>query len=98
MKEIRNYKNIRRKPELFGFSPNAFYLFVGVLAVSLMTLTTGFSWLKILIIICINVINLIFTKLIVSNDHLMRKVFNEKFPSQISALTRNTKNNKTTRK
>ena len=88
MKEIRNYKNIRRKPQIHGFSPNAFYLFIGVAGISLMTLTTGFSWVKIICILIINALNLVFTKLVMSNDHLMKTIFNEKFPKEISALTR----------
>lgn len=88
MKEIRNYKNIRRKPQIHGFSPNAFYLFIGIAGISLMTLTTGFSWVKIICILIINALNLVFTKLIMSNNHLMKKLFNEKFPKEISSLTR----------
>jgi len=88
MKEIRNYKNIRRKPQIHGFSPNAFYLFIAVAGISLMTLTTGFSWIKIISILIINGLSLVFTKLVMSNDHLMKKLFNEKFPKEISPLTR----------
>ena len=94
MKEIRNYKNIRRKPELFGFSPNAFYLFVAIAGISLLTLTTGFSWTKLIVILIFNGISLVFTKVVVSNDKLMKKIFNEKFPTEISALTRNKKKQK----
>lgn len=88
MKEIRNYKNIRRKPEIHGFSPNAFYLFVVIAGVSLLTLTAGFSWVKIICILIINSLSLVFTKLVVSNEQLMKKIFNEKFPKEISSLTR----------
>jgi len=92
MKEIRNYKNIRRKPEIHGFSPNAFYLFLAIAGVSLLTLTTGFSWMKIIFILIINGLSLVFTKLVMSNDRLMKKLLNEKFPTEISSLTRkNTK-------
>jgi len=88
MKEIRNYKNIRRKPQIHGFSPNAFYLFIGIAGICLMTLTTGFSWVKIICILIINALNLVFTKLVMSNDLIMKKLFNEKFPKEISPLTR----------
>lgn len=88
MKEIRNYKNIRRKPQIHGFSPNAFYLFVAIGCFSLLTLTSGFSWIKIICILIINGLSLVFTKLVMSNDHLMKKLFNEKFPKEISSLTR----------
>lgn len=88
MKEIRNYKNIRRKPQIHGFSPNAFYLFIAIVGISLLILTTGFSWIKIICILIINALSLVFTKLVMSNDHLMKKIFNEKFPKEISPLTR----------
>lgn len=88
MKEIRNYKNIRRKPQIHGFSPNAFYLFIGIAGMSLMTLTMGFTWVKIICILIINALSLVFTKLVMSNDHIMKKLFNEKFPKEISPLTR----------
>lgn len=92
MKEIRNYKNIRRKPEIHGFTPNAFYLFLAIAGVSLLTLTTGFSWIKIICILVVNGLSLVFTKLVISNESLMNKLFNEKFPTEISSLTRkNTK-------
>lgn len=89
MKEIRNYKNIRREPQIHGFSPNAFYLFIAALLVSLMVLTTGFSWIKVICILVFNAINLVFTKLIMSNENFIRKFLNEKFPKEISPLTRN---------
>lgn len=89
MKEIRNYKNIRRKPQIQGFSPNAFYLFITILGISLMILTTGFSWVKVICILIINAISLVFTKLVMSNDNLLKKFLNEKFPKEISPMTRN---------
>lgn len=92
MKEIRNYKNIRRKPQIHGFTPNAFYLFIAIAGLSLMVLITGFSWIKIVCILIINSLSLIFTKLIMSNDQLLKKFLNDKFPTEISSLTRNKKN------
>ncbi|MRM84277.1 hypothetical protein [Riemerella anatipestifer] len=88
MKTIRNYKHIRRKPDIYGFSPNGFYLFSALAIMSLLTLSGGFSFKKLIIILLFNSINLVVTKLIISNDKILRKILDEKFPTEISHLNR----------
>ena len=88
MKEIRNYKNIRRKPEIYGFTPNGFYTFVAVAILSLAIFFGGFTLFKLIIVAIINGISIVFTKLIMSNDNLLKRLFNEKFPKEISSLTK----------
>lgn len=88
MKEIRNYKNIRRKPQIHGFSPIAFYIFTAGLLLSLLTLSGGFTFAKLVGILIFNAISYIITRLVISNDILMKKLLDEKFPKEISHLTR----------
>lgn len=88
MREIRNYKNIRRKPEIHGFSPSGFYIFTGGLLLSLLTLSGGITFSKLINVFIFNAISLVITKLVLSNDRLIKKVLNEKFPKEISHLTR----------
>lgn len=88
MKEIRNYKNIRRKPTIYGFTPNAFYIFTGLTLLSLLTLSSGFSFRKLIGVLVFIVIVYILTKLVLSNDKLLKKLLDEKFPLEISHLTR----------
>lgn len=90
MKEIRNYKNIRRKPQIMGFSPNGFYIFMGVLLISLFVFSTGFSFKKAMLVVGINFISAIITKIFISNKDLIRKIVDEKFPKEISSVTRKT--------
>lgn len=94
MKEIRNYKHIRKKPEVHGLSINSFYLFSAIFIISILSLTTGFTIKKAIIVGIINAINLAVNKLILSNDKLLKRMLDEKFPSEISHLTRNFRNKK----
>lgn len=91
MKEIRNYKNIRRKPQIWGFTPTGFYIFVGIAALSLFSFAVSFSLVHLIIVVAINVLSLIVTKLFISNEHMMKRLLNEKFPTEISDLTRSKK-------
>lgn|GEM_PF-2792295 len=91
MKEIRNYKNIRRKPQIWGFTPEAFYLAMGIAIVSLVILATTFTWTKLIIVAVINLCSVILTKIFMSNNDFLRKMLDEKFPDEISPLTRNFK-------
>ncbi len=88
MKEIRNYKNIRRKPKIFGFTPMSFIIFCMVALLSLSLFLVGFSWVKLLIVIFINFISLIVNRIVMGEDNPVSSMFDEKFPEEISSLTK----------
>ena len=92
MKEIRNYKNIRRKPEIYGFTPNGFYTFVAIAILSLAIFFGGFTLFKLIIVAIINGISIVFTKLIMSNDNLLKRLFNENWKNVIIELSNNDEN------
>lgn len=92
MKEIRNYKNIRRKPQIKGFSPEMFFTFIGIgLLTAFFIFIGGFDKMRFGIWAVINFISLILTKIVFSSDSFMRKILDEKFPKEISALTKTKK-------
>lgn len=91
MKKIRNYKNIRRKPQIWGFTPTGFYIFIAVASITLFSFAISFSFMQLIVVLIINVMSLIATRLLISNEQLVQKFLNEKFPSEISDLTLNSK-------
>lgn len=88
MKEIRNYKNLRSQPYIYGFSPTGFYVFVGIGLLTLFSFTTGFSIIKIIIVAGINLISFIYTKYFMNDNALTKYLLNDKFPKEISDLTK----------
>lgn len=89
MKEIRNYKNIRRKPYVYGFTVNGFLIFIGIAVCALFAFATGFTINKIIIVAVVISLDYIVCKLIISNPTMLDRLFNEKFPKEITDLTRN---------
>lgn len=87
MKEIRNYKNIRRKPYIWGFSYSNFLIFCGVSLLFSFILFTGFSFLKLGIVVGLIFLAYVVLKIVLS-DNVLDRMFSEKFPKQINDLTR----------
>ncbi|UTG66818.1 hypothetical protein J2O02_18300 (plasmid) [Elizabethkingia anophelis] len=87
MKEIRNYKNIRRKPYIWGFSYNNFLIFSAVSLLSTFILFSGITIVKCIVVATIILIAYILLKIVFS-DNILDKLFNEKFPKQINDLTK----------
>lgn len=89
MRKVKVYKHIRKKPQIWGFTPNAFYIFSGGSLLSCSILLFGFSFKKIIIVGILIFIILIVTKVFMSNSNFIRKFSDEKFPKEISPLTKN---------
>lgn len=88
MKTIDNYKNIRRKAQIMGLSPMFFILFFSLSAVACLTLTTGVSFIKIILILSFSGGTYGVCYFLNKND-LAESVMNKKFPKEISNLTEN---------
>lgn len=73
---------------ILGFNPNSFYIFLGFAFLSMSIFFTGFTLMKLIIWASINFISLILTKIVLSNDDFMRKFMDEKFPKELSSLTK----------
>lgn len=88
MKTLRNYKHIRKKPQIWGFSLNSFYCFLGIVCISVFYLASDFTWKKLIIALVFDGVGLIITKLVVGNEKFERYFFDQKFPEEISDLTK----------
>lgn len=92
MKEIRNYKHIRKKPYIFGFTFTGATVFslVGLfsiliilsVAMNLYGVIITFVWLFTLFIIC---------RFFIGEKDWLAGLKNEKFPNEINDFTRKTK-------
>ncbi len=96
MKEIRNFKNIRRKPELYGFTYNNFLLFCGIALFGSFILFSGITIKKVTIYGVILLIDFIATRYLIGSDSLLTKMLSEKFPKEVNDFTKKTQ--KTTTK
>lgn len=73
---------------MMGFTPNSFIVFVIIFCFSLLIFLIKMSWGTLIFFFITNFISLIVTKLLIGNDIFMRKFIDEKFPKEISALTK----------
>lgn len=73
---------------ILGFTPNTFYIFSSFLLLSMSIFLSGINMIKILIWLVINFISLVLTKIVLSNNDFMRKFMDEKFPKELSSLTK----------
>ena len=94
MKEIRNFRNIRRKPELFGFTYNNFLIFCAIALLGSFILFNGITFKKIIIYAIILLIGFIATRYLIGAESLLNKAMNEKFPKEINDFTKKVKKKK----
>lgn len=73
---------------ILGFTPNTFYIFSGFLLLSMSIFLAGITMIKIIVWLVINFISLVLTKLVLSNNDFMRRFIDEKFPKELSSLTK----------
>jgi hypothetical protein len=94
MKEIRNFRNIRRKPQLFGFTYNNFLIFCAIALLGSFILFNGITFKKIIIYAIILLIGFIATRYLIGAESLLNKAMNEKFPKEINDFTKKVKKKK----
>ena len=88
MKEIKNYKHIRRKPMLFGFSLTSFMIFAFISLGGLFTFVDGFSSTKLIIVAIVIVLAFIVCRYFLGENSLLNKFLHQKFPNEINDLTK----------
>lgn len=86
MKEVNNYKNIRRKPYIYGFSTTNAIVFFIISIILILTIVFGFSFKKLMTISIIGSINYLLCKGL-SNGTLLNKLFDKPLPKEISNLS-----------
>lgn len=89
MKELKTHKNIRREVEIWGFKPLPFMIFLAVILFSGFGFLADASLNNAIYLLVANVISFVVTKIIMSNDSLTKSVRDEKFPKEITDLTKN---------
>jgi hypothetical protein len=91
MKELQTHKSIRKKVEVWGFAPIPFPDLFGVAVISVLGFMADLSWntFIIFLLIIVNGVSFIINKVILSNENFLRNILNEKFPNEITDLTKN---------
>lgn len=84
MRKIKNYKHFRKEPSIWGMNVKAFMVFIIVVICSLMTLTTGVSITKLIVLLLIIGISYLVCVSLLSNIGLFSSVSDEKLPNKIS--------------
>ena len=79
-----NYKNIRQKPYIYGFSVKGFFFAVGGSIISLLILITGFSLIKIIIAGIGIFISYIVGRVFLTDSELLNKLIDNKLPKKHS--------------
>lgn len=91
MKEVRNFKNIRRKPELWGFSYMNFIAFAGVALLSSVLLFNGITVKKVILYACILLVDFVVFRYLVGENSITNRMLNEKFPKELNDFTKKQK-------
>lgn len=81
---MKNYKNIRKKPYLYGFTVKAFLVFVGGLLFSLLSFMSGFTFLKLVVVLLSDFLLLLVCKFVFSNDKIINRFMDNKLPKNYS--------------
>jgi hypothetical protein len=88
MKELKTHKDMRGSVSVHGFKPIAFAVFLVVGVFSIIALFGDFSYKSVLVTIGINTVSFIITKIVISNEAFSKGKLNEKFPKEITDLTK----------
>lgn len=81
---MRNYKKIRQKPYLYGFTTIGFIFFTVTSVLSLLTILTGISFLKVIITLVLLAISYAISKFVISNPKIEASLFDNKLPKKYS--------------
>jgi hypothetical protein len=81
---MKNFKNMRQQPYIYGFSVKGFFFFSIGLIVSLMIFITGFAFTKFILSGLFIIIFYIIGKFLLSNSALLNKLLDNKLPKKYS--------------
>jgi hypothetical protein len=81
---MKNYKNIRQEPFLFGFNVKPFFVFILGSILGLMSFISGFSFIKLMITVIYILILYAICKYVLSNQKLINKIMDNKLPKEYS--------------
>ena len=81
---MKNYKNIRQQPYIYGFSVKGFFVFAIGSIISLLLFITGFSITKFVLSGVLIIIFYVIGKLFLSNSELVNKFMDNKLPKKYS--------------
>ena len=81
---MKNYKNMRQQPYIYGFSVRGFFVFAIGSIISLMIFITGFTFTKFIVSGILIIIFYVVGKLFLSNSELLNKFMDNKLPKKYS--------------
>lgn len=84
MRKIKNYKHFRKEPSIWGMNVKAFMVFIIIVICSLMSLTTGVTISKLIVILLIIGVSYLICVSLLSNRGLFSSLSDEKLPKKIS--------------
>ncbi|MFK7102224.1 hypothetical protein V3471_14740 [Flavobacterium oreochromis] len=80
---MKNYKKIRQKPYIYGFSVLGFFIFAIGGIIGIASMMAGFSFVKLIVCLFILLTSFSIGK-VVSNEELMNKFLDNKLPNKYS--------------
>ena len=92
--KIKNYKNIRSTPLIFGFSFQSAIIFGIIALLSLSLFMSGFTIKKTIFVGVVNLISFLVCKYVFGEHNVFDSLFNQKFPNELNDFTKNGKSNK----
>lgn len=84
MRKIKNYKHFRKEPSIWGMNVKAFMVFIIIVICSLMSLATGVTIPKLIVILLIIGVSYLICVSLLSNRGLFSSLSDEKLPKKIS--------------
>jgi len=88
MNILNNYKNIRKKPNVWGFTYHNLILFLIIEIISSLMFLFGFSVVKLVIFVVVLAVNYLVCMYLLSGN-IFNDLLSEKFPDEINDLTKN---------
>jgi len=81
---MKNYRHIRKKPYIYGFSITGFFVFLTISVGLLISFTLGITLIKFIIIAFVIALSYILCRYVLSDEKLLSKAFDKKLPKRYS--------------
>jgi hypothetical protein len=81
---MKNYRKIRQEPYIYGFTMFGFIVFSATSVLCILSLLTGFTGVKCMVIMILIGLSFLICKNVLSNKDLIAKYFDNKLPKKYS--------------
>ncbi len=81
---VKTYRGFRKKPIIYGMNTIAFLIFVGISLCALLSLLSGLSVTKVIVVLSIIGLTYLICSLLSASEKIQEILFDEKLPLEYS--------------